>query len=437
MPLHYHIHRPESPVPAPPTQSAPQASALPSPLHASLPVPTPLPASLPVPAPLPASLRDAIAPFSPVEASKALHFHQSVEGYTPTPLHDLPNLAARMGVAQVLVKDESFRFGLNAFKALGGSYAIHRYLSRNLDLVASPTAGRTAIPPSNPNLPSAQVTFVTATDGNHGRGVAWAARQAGHKAVVYLPEGSAPQRIEAIRAQGAQATMLDMNYDQAVRFARHQANRNGWVLLQDTDLPGYQEIPLWIMQGYSTIATEIIQQLQAAGALWPTHLFLQAGVGSFSGAMIATFLTAEVPHEMPIICIVEPEAANCLFKSAQSGRLEVVDGEMPSMMAGLCCGVPCTMGWNIIRQTARAFVSCPDDYAAAGMRVLGRPQGSDPAIVSGESGAVTLGVAHACMTDPALADLKAALGLNSGSRILCISTEGDTDPVNYQAVRKG
>lgn len=221
------------------------------------------------------------------------------------------------------------------------------------------------------------LTFVTATDGNHGRGVAWAASLLGHKSVVYMPKGSSLERLENIRAQGAYAEITDQNYDGAVRLADQMAKQNGWILVQDTAWPGYEEIPAWIMQGYTTIAQEIFGQLKENNLQMPTHLFLQAGVGSFAGAMLGSF-AARLGEECPVTCIVEPDKADCLYRSARSGTITPVTGDMDSMMAGLCCGEPCTISWEIIRRGAAAFFSCSDDYSARGMRLLGRPEPGDP-----------------------------------------------------------
>ena len=279
------------------------------------------------------------------------------------------------------------------------------------------------------------VTFVTATDGNHGRGVAWAAKLLGHKAVVYLPEGSSQERLNNIRALGAEAEITKFNYDGAVRLAYAMSRKHGWVLVQDTAWSGYEEIPTWIMQGYTTMAQEITAQLNG---ITPTHLFLQAGVGSMAGAVLGYF-AALWQNNLPVTVICEPDKAACLYKTAAAndGTLHKVTGRMNSMMAGLCCGEPCTVSWDIINNFANAFIACSDDYAASGMRLLGMPQSGDARIVSGESGAVTAGVLAALMQDPELAQLRNELGLDENSRVLLISTEGATDKVNYLKVLSG
>lgn len=342
-------------------------------------------------------------------AEKVRAFHRTLPGYGATPLRSLENLAGLLGVRGIRVKDESFRFGLNAFKALGGSYAIHGLLK---------------------DTPR---TFVTATDGNHGRGVAWAARVLGQRAVVYMPRGSALERLENIRAQGAEAEIIDMPYDDVVRYARRQAEEHGWVLTQDTAWPGYTEIPTRIMQGYTTLGLEILEEL---GDSVPTHVFLQAGVGSMAGAM-AGFLAAVYGDRRPKVVTVEPFTADCIYRTAKAddGELHCCDGEqMHTIMAGLCCGEPCSVAWDYLRDHADFALRMADAVAATGMRVLGNPLPGDERIISGESGASAFAAAYALLADPELAEEKERLSLDGQSEILVISTEGDTDRQNYRDI---
>ncbi len=368
--------------------------------------------------------------FSPAEAAKAQAFHAGFQEYAPTPLTSLPGLAKKLGVAAIQVKDESFRFGLNAFKVLGGSYALGRYIADRLgeDISALP-ADRILSPEVRDKL--GQLTFITATDGNHGRGVAWTARQLGQKAVVYMPEGSARERLDNIRAEGAEADILPMNYDDAVRLANKHANERGWIMVQDTAWEGYTDIPLWIMQGYTTMGHELASQLSQP----PTHLFLQAGVGSMAGA-IAGFFANLYGEARPKIIIVEPKKADCLFRTARAndGKLHPVRGKMQTIMAGLACGEPCSIGWQVLERVADAFLSVSESVAADGMRILAAPRPGDQAIVSGESGAAAFGAAMNLLLDGDLAEMKAQLGIDGGSRLLFISTEGDTDKENWQNV---
>lgn len=357
-------------------------------------------------------------------------FHQSFPQYEPTPLAALPETAKLLGLDSVYVKDESKRFGLNAFKVLGGSYAIGRILAERLGMDAadmsyaglSCDARRKAL---------GELTFVTATDGNHGRGVAWAATAFGMKSVVYMPRGSASERLENIRAAGADASITELSYDDAVRLASHHADKYGWLLVQDTAWEGYMDIPRHIMQGYCTMALEAFEQLPAR----PSHIFLQAGVGSMAGAM-AGFFASVYGEERPIITVVEPNRADCLFRTAAAndGALHFAQGEMDTIMAGLACGEPCSLAWDVLSECADHFIACPEYAAAKGMRILGNPAGSDERVISGESGAAAFGCVAAIMTEPELAPIREKLGLDSSSRVLFFSTEGATDRENYRSI---
>ncbi len=348
--------------------------------------------------------------FGPAVAEEVRAFHRSLPGYAPTPLVELRALAARLGLGALYVKDESKRFGLNAFKGLGGSWCLHRYLAEH----------------------PGKHTFVTATDGNHGRGIAWSAARLGMDSVVYMPKGSASERLENIRALGARAEITPWNYDDTVRYASRQAEEHGWVLVQDTSWEGYEQVPTWIMEGYTTLMLEAVEQM---GADRPTHVLLQAGVGSMAGAA-AGFLAGYYGADRPAIIVVEPHAANCFFQTAAAGdgRLHGVGGELRSIMAGLACGEPCGLAWQVLAGCAESFLSLPDWVAAKGMRVLGNPVDGDPRIISGESGAATVGVVAEVMGNPARARLREQLGLDENSRVLCISTEGDTDRENYRRI---
>ena len=248
-----------------------------------------------------------------------------------------------------------------------------------------------------------------------------------------MPKGSSPERLNNIRELGADASITDFNYDDAVRLANKGVAENGWVLIQDTAWDGYEDIPRWIMQGYTTMGYEIINQLD--GEI-PTHIFLQAGVGAMAGAMAGFFSDYYNGDKKPVITILEPNKADCIFRTAEAtdGRLHCVKGDMDSIMAGLCCGEPCTIGWEILRDYADNFVSVPDSIAAKGMRILGNPLGSDVRVISGESGACTTGFVAELMQNDSLKQIREQIGLNDESSILCISTEGDTDRNNYRRI---
>lgn len=370
---------------------------------------------------------------------KSMHdvyeFHKSLPNYKPTPLVDLANLAKYYGVKKVWLKDESKRFGLNAFKVLGGSYAIGKYLSQRLGKDINELPYNVLIS-DEIKKQLGELTFVTATDGNHGRGVAWMANRLNQNSVVYMPKGSAQMRFDAIAREGAKVTITDLNYDDAVRLANKGAEDYGWIMVQDTAWDGYEEIPLWIMQGYSTIINEVVEQLKAFGDEKPTHVFLQAGVGSFAGA-VQGYLAHLYGDERPITVICEPHGANCIYKSmaANDGNPHNVTGDLATIMAGLACGEPNTISWKILRDNSDFSVSCDDEIAARGMRVLSSPLGDDARVISGESGAVGLGLFTVLSEKKdEYKELMDALKIDENSKILCISTEGDTDVEGYKNV---
>lgn len=365
------------------------------------------------------------------EIEKVKAFHESFPMYEETPLVSLDALADYYHLGGIYVKDESYRFGLNAFKVLGGSLAIAKHIAKELgkDLadLNYETFTSKAIQESY-----GKATFFTATDGNHGRGVAWAARQLGQEAVVYMPKGTQAIRLENIQKEGATATIETVNYDECVRLAAAHANRTpGGVVVQDTAWDGYEEIPSWIMQGYGTMAMEAASQLGKK----PTHIFVQAGVGSLAGAVQGYFSNLYPEDDIKTV-IIEASQAACLYESAKvaDGDIRTVTGDMPTIMAGLACGEPNTISWDILRNHSKFFVSCPDFVAAKGMCMLGAPLKGDTRVISGESGAVGMGFLASLMELTALKPLKEALEIDETSVILMFSTEGDTDPENYRNI---
>ncbi|HBG2157070.1 diaminopropionate ammonia-lyase [Clostridioides difficile] len=368
------------------------------------------------------------------EITKVRNFHKSFPQYKETPLANLEGLAKKLGVAGVYVKDESYRFGLNAFKVLGGSYSMGRYLAQRLDTDIS-ELGYDKLTSKEIKEKLGEITFFIATDGNHGRGVAWTANKLGQKSVVLMPKGSSEFRLNKIKGEGADASITDLNYDDAVRLANDYAEADDHgVMVQDTAWDGYEEIPAWIMQGYGTMAQEAIEQLKEYGVDRPTHVFVQAGVGSLAGAVQG--YVASIYDECPITVVVEADEADCYYKSAEAGdgKPRFVGGDMPTIMAGLACGEPNTIGFEVLKNHAAAFVSAPDWVSAKGMRTLGNPLNGDEKVISGESGAVTTGLLVAAMEREDLADLRKDLKLDENSRILLISTEGDTDPDKYRSI---
>ena len=365
-------------------------------------------------------------------AKKVSAFHRSFPEYAVTPLANLSGFAREVGLKSIHVKDESYRFHLNAFKVLGGSYAIGNYIAKRLGMDISELPYEKMVS-QEIREKLGEITFVTATDGNHGRGVAWTANRLQQKSVVYMPKGSALERLNNIRALGSDASITDLNYDDAVRLANEGAEKYGWVMVQDTAWEGYEDIPGWIMEGYTTMAYEAVEQLQGEK---PTHVFLQAGVGAMSGGVTGFLADYYTDADRPIITIVEPNKADCLYRTAEAndGKLHFVTGDMDSIMAGLCCGEPCTIGWNVLKDHADHFVSVPDYCAAKGMRILGNPLPGDDRVISGESGAATFGFVAELMTNPSLDWLRKKLKIDENSRVLCFSTEGDTDRENYRRI---
>ena len=367
------------------------------------------------------------------EVGKAKKFHESFPEYTKTPLVKLDNLAKEIGVSGIYLKDESYRFGLNAFKVLGGSYSMAKYLAQKLGKDISELGYEELIKKETRDK-IGEMTFYTATDGNHGRGVAWTANRLKQKSVVYMPKGSSEVRLQAIKNEGSIASITDMNYDDAVRLAAADAKKNNGLIVQDTAWEGYEEIPTWIMQGYGTMALEAIEQLKEYGVDEPTHVFVQAGVGSLAGGVQGVLVNAY--KNLPTTVIVESNLADCLYKSAVAadGEPKVVGGDMQTIMAGLACGEANIISWEILKTYSKSFVSAPDWVAANGMRILGNPLKDDTKVISGESGAVTTGLVYEIMTNPEYKQLKADLKLNSESKILVFSTEGDTDPETYRKI---
>lgn len=366
---------------------------------------------------------------------KAQAFHKSFPQYKQTPLVELNGLSKQLGISDFFVKDESYRFGLNAFKVLGGSYAIANDIAEKTHKDISAITYKYL---TSPNLHDdiEPTTYYTATDGNHGRGIAWAAKKMGQKSVILMPKGTQQIRYQKIKNEGADVTIETINYDDCVRKANAMATKadNG-VMIQDTAWPNYENIPTWIMQGYGTMALEAANQLKAAGIDRPTHIFIQAGVGSLAGAVVGFFsnLYADNP---PTIVVVESQEAACLYETAEAndGKLHVVSGNLNTIMAGLACGEPNAIAFDILQNHVDFFASCPDTITKKGMRVLGAPIKGDQQVVSGESGAVGAGLAATLLSGKSQADYKKQLGLNTDSKVLVFSTEGDTDPENYRRI---
>jgi diaminopropionate ammonia-lyase len=339
-----------------------------------------------------------------------------------------------LGVGGIWVKDESMRLDLNSFKVLGGSFAIYKFIKSKLgmedrdltfdELVSEVTRAKLG-----------DITFATATDGNHGRGVAWGASKLNCKAVIYVHKDTSIPRIRAIESYGADVRVIDGNYDVAVHQASVDAEANGWQVISDTSWPGYTDIPRWVMQGYTTLLSETQEQLAGTGIIKPTHVFVQAGVGSLAAAT-SGFYSSRFGADRPTIVVVEPTEAQCLLESARigDGAPHSVDGDLRTIMAGLACGEPNPIAWDVLWDTVDAFAACPDYVAAKGMRVYAIPLAGDPFIVSGESGAVTLGTLMFLTEFSQYSELKESIGLGPDSQILLINSEGNTDPDYFRHV---
>lgn len=358
------------------------------------------------------------------EGAAAIGRHlASRAGHAPTPLHALPGLAAALGIGTLVVKDEGRRLGLGSFKALGGAYAVVRLVLEE----ASARLGRTLsdgdIAGPAVRAVAGGMTFACATDGNHGRSVAQGAGLVGARSVIFVHGGVSEERVAAIARFGARMVRVPGTYDDSVREAARVAQENGWTVVSDTSWEGYERIPGLVMQGYTAIAQEAFAQLPQA----PTHVFVQAGVGGIAAAM-ATQMAVQYGAERPVFIVVEPELAACVFAAARSGQAVAIDHGAPTVMAMLECYEPSPIALRVLLRAADAFLTATDAQAVEAMNRLARPEGTDPAIVAGESGAAGLAGLLAALRDPAA---RAALRLDATSRVFLVNTEGATDPVRY------
>lgn len=344
-----------------------------------------------------------LAPARP-ESDAPLRFHRSLPGYAPTPLVDAPAAAAELGVARVLVKDESARLGMPSFKILGASWATYRALCARVGADPGGLEGLRAVL-------DAPLELVAATDGNHGRAVARMAALLGLTAHVLVPRDTVAARIDAIAVEGARVTVVDGSYDDAVAASAALADADH-VVISDTSWPGYEEVPAWVIEGYATIGQEIDAQL---GASTPDAVAVQIGVGAFAAAMVSHFR----PRGATLVG-VEPASAGCAIASSEAGRIVTVPGPHDSIMAGLNCGAPSLIAWPVLTRGVDVFTTVGDDAARRAMRLLARD-----GIVAGESGAAGLA---------GLLEHRDALGLRADQAVLTVSTEGATDPVAYREI---
>ena len=332
-------------------------------------------------------------------------FHRRLRCYSPTPLISLPKLAKNLGIKELLVKDESKRFRINTFKSLGASYAIAKVISQRK---------------------KEKLIFCTATDGNHGRSVAWAARNSRQKSVVYVPKYTTEQRIKNIKKHGAEVIIVDGDYDEAVATAREESKKKGYVLIQDNSWEGYTDIPMYIAAGYKTMMTEMENSIHPPEAPLVDFVFLQVGNGTWASSMVAYYRN-RYPRKMPTLISVEPAECDCIMESFRNGSFSKTKKSQETIMTGLRCGTPAMLAWEILKDGIDVFLSIPDTYGIKAMHDFYYPFKTDKQIFAGESGAAGLAGLIATSCDPALQGLKKEIGLNEESRVLVFVTEGVTD----------
>ena len=355
---------------------------------------------------------------------RAAEVISSWPGYAPTPLVSLAALAAGLNVASIHYKDEGGRFGLGSFKALGGAYAVFRLLASELRRLHG-SVDEAALAVGQLKDLAKDITVYCATDGNHGRSVAWGARMFGARAVIFIHATVSQKRAEAIRGYGAEVVRTVGNYDDSVREADRTAAANGWFVVSDTSYPGYTDVPRDVMQGYAVMVAEALGALDRP----PTHVFIQAGVGGLAAAVVAHLWEA-YGADMPAVIVVEPDKAACLYESALAGRPTTVHGNLDTIMAGMACGEPSVIAWPILQGGAAAFMAIPDEAAVSTMQLLASGA-AGATIVGGESGVAGLAGLIVAAAQP---DWRQMLGLGPDSRVLLFGSEGDTDPDLYARI---
>ena len=351
------------------------------------------------------------------------------DGYAPTPLYSLKALAESLYLNEVLYKDEGPRFGLGSFKALGGAYAALRVLQKQISLSLSNDVSLKDIRTGKYTNEAADITLVSATDGNHGRSLAWGCQRFGASCRIYIHAEVSEGRAVAMRDLGAEVIRIKGDYDDSVELARIEAERNNWFVVSDTTWPGYSEPPRDVMLGYGVMTREINDELTQP----PTHIFLQSGCGGFA-ASVASALRQYWGDQTPRVVIVEPELAACLYESSKANEVKRVNIKEETIMAGLSCGEPSEMAWEILAEEAVDFITIPDNIVPQTVRALARPVGDDPVIEAGESAVAGLAVLICAVKQ---LDLRAKLGLDKTSRVLLIGSEGVTDREIFAKIMEG
>jgi diaminopropionate ammonia-lyase len=351
------------------------------------------------------------------------------EGYTATPLFNLQELAASLALDKLMYKDEGPRFGLGSFKALGGSYAALRVLQRQISNLLDRKVSLRDIRLGKYSREAAEITMVSATDGNHGRSLAWGCQRFGVPCKIYIHAKVSEERASAMKNFGAEVIRINGTYDDSVEFARIEADKNKWIVVSDTSWPGYFEPPRDVMLGYGVLTSEINEKLTLA----PTHIFLQSACGGFA-ASVASALRHFWGDQTPRVVIVESELAACLFECAKANKLTSVRIEEETIMAGLSCGEPSDMAWGVLSEEASDFITIPDKIVPPTVRLLALPKGNAPVIKAGESAVAGLAVLVCASKQPGLRE---KLGLDKNSRVLLIGTEGVTDAEIFARIMEG
>ena len=351
------------------------------------------------------------------------------EGYAPTPLVALPGLAKQIGVGRIDYKHEGARFGLGSFKALGGAYAAMRVLQREVGARLGRAVSLADISKGVYAEACSHITLSSATDGNHGRSLAWGCKRVGAPCRIYIHSEVSAVRAQAMRDLGAEVVRIDGDYDESVNVAKAEADKNGWFVVSDTSWQGYHDVPRDVMAGYGVMTREACETLNTP----PTHVFLQGGVGGLA-ASVAGFLRQYWGDETPRVIIVEPELAPCLYESARQAMLITVKINEETIMAGLSCGAPSAIAWEILRAEASDYITIPDNLVAPTMRLLANAESGDEKVESGESAVAGLASLIAVMQDVKMAS---ALKLNESARVLLFGSEGITDPAIFKAIMQG